>query len=374
MNLLIDERETKENLLSHTRIFNADNLLKNALNAMITSVIILNKYRQIVFANQFFLKWLDIKNLDSVVGVRPGEAFNCIYPCDLDLGCGNTEFCSQCGAKAAIMEAIHGNSSTKECRITRKLNNELSALDLRIHSNPFQYGVEEFTIFTCVDISNEKRRKVLERVFFHDILNLAGGLQGYTNLLLRQDDPVKSSNYKQIISKITEGLIEEINSHRDLLHAENKDLSISKTRINTIMFLRQLYEAYKNNPAANEKDIVISPLSENISFISDISLLRRVIGNMIKNALEAISKGNSVTIGAKQYDNGILFWVHNPTYIPKDNQIQIFKRSFSTKANNRGVGTYSMQLFTEEYLKGKVYFESKEKEGTTFMAWYPFEI
>jgi signal transduction histidine kinase len=47
-------------------------------------------------------------------------------------------------------------------------------------------------------------------------------------------------------------------------------------------------------------------------------------------------------------------------------QLQIFQRFFSTKGPGRGLGTYSMKLFGERYLKGKVDFSSQAPQGTTF--------
>lgn len=52
-------------------------------------------------------------------------------------------------------------------------------------------------------------------------------------------------------------------------------------------------------------------------------------------------------------------------------QAQVFQRSFSTKGNDRGLGTYSMKLFGENYLKGKVYFQSDADKGTTFFLALP---
>jgi len=62
----------------------------------------------------------------------------------------------------------------------------------------------------------------------------------------------------------------------------------------------------------------------------------------------------------------VLFWVHNSTHMPEETQSQIFKRSFSTKGKSRGLGTYSIRLLSEEYLGGKVWFESTPEKGTTF--------
>ena len=51
--------------------------------------------------------------------------------------------------------------------------------------------------------------------------------------------------------------------------------------------------------------------------------------------------------------------------------MQIFKRSFSTKGKGRGLGTYSVRLLAENYLKGKAGFISNEKEGTIFFVDLP---
>ena len=52
-------------------------------------------------------------------------------------------------------------------------------------------------------------------------------------------------------------------------------------------------------------------------------------------------------------------------------RLQIFQRSFSTKGAGRGLGTYSVKLLSERYLKGAVGFRSTHAEGTRFFARYP---
>jgi signal transduction histidine kinase len=63
--------------------------------------------------------------------------------------------------------------------------------------------------------------------------------------------------------------------------------------------------------------------------------------------------------------------VHNPAYIPRNVQIQLFLRSFSTKGAGRGLGTYSLKLLGERYLGGHVSFVSDEQEGTVFTLTVP---
>ena len=104
---------------------------------------------------------------------------------------------------------------------------------------------------------------------------------------------------------------------------------------------------------------------------TDEVLLGRVIGNLIKNALEASASGQTVTV-AFENKRQPLFAIHNPSVMPEAVQLQMFQRSFSTRrGRGRGIGSYSVKLLTEKYLKGKVWFVSRETEGTTFFVALP---
>ena len=113
--------------------------------------------------------------------------------------------------------------------------------------------------------------------------------------------------------------------------------------------------------------------ADTISLIrTDPDLLLRILGNMVKNALEATPKGGTVKIWHEQKDSMHGYCVHNHGVIPEKIALQIFQRSFTTKKEQgRGIGTYSMKLIGEKYLGGKVTFTSSEKEGTVFSFFFP---
>ena len=71
-------------------------------------------------------------------------------------------------------------------------------------------------------------------------------------------------------------------------------------------------------------------------------------------------------MGAEDTGDTVKFWVKNDKVIPIYVQAQLFQRSFSTKDSSRGIGTYSVKLLTENYLKGKVSFVSNETDKTVF--------
>jgi len=103
-------------------------------------------------------------------------------------------------------------------------------------------------------------------------------------------------------------------------------------------------------------------------------LLRRVLSNLIKNALEASVRGQEVRIACARKDDRIVFSVSNPTVIPESVLSHLFVRSFSTKAPGRGLGTSAARLFTEDFLRGTIRAESRPGEGTTFTVSLPASL
>lgn len=343
--------------------------LRTIIDAVPDVVVVLNRYRQIIFANRSTLTLLNRDNTE-VLGLRPGEALNCIHAYESAGGCGTTAFCSMCGAVRAILASQRGHADVQECRIIVRGSSD--ALDLRVWAVPYRSDGENLTVFTVHDIQDEKRRRALERTFFHDVLNTAGAISFSVELMSRVE-PAESPNLLEMLQAMTGRLIDEIESQRQLLNAENNELAVSPATIDPGTLLHTVAETYRQHEVAKGRFIrVVSP-EERPEFVSDPTLLRRVLGNMLKNALEATAPGGTVTMGYRLHGDQIEFWVHNPTAMSRDVQLQVFQRSFSTKGGGRGLGTYSMKLLSERYLQGKVTFDTSPAEGTTFRAFYPLQ-
>jgi signal transduction histidine kinase len=249
------------------------------------------------------------------------------------------------------------------------------ALDLRIWSRPIDVEDETFTVFSVVDISDEKRRKSLERIFFHDVLNTAGGVKGLADLLIQNDFPQEEvQDVSSMISESADQLIEEISAHRTLSAAEAGDLKVAVQKVHSLEILYRIIRQFHSYSIAKGKILEVDAAAEHFDLVSDPVLLRRVLINLVKNALEASDEGETVTMGAYSDGDSVCFTVHNAAVIPSDIQLQIFSRSFSTKESERGLGTYSIKLITEKYLQGRAFFISNEKERTRFTVCYPREI
>jgi len=362
------ERMARQDIERQTRLIAGQKLLGVLPDAVPCIVMVVNNHRQIVFANERLLDLLSLEQRQAgVLGRRPGEVLGCAHAFESDAGCGTSESCSFCGAVNAMLTGLHGDPRVEECRMTRA---DGEALDLRVWATPLALDGEQFTIFAALDISHEKRRQALEHIFLHDIGNVASGLKWYTELL-EKGSPDKSREFQEAIGQLSRELLDEIDSQRTLVRAESGELVLQPESLGARQLLQEAVELYRRHPVSHERYLRLDPDAADITVTGDRTLLSRVLCNLIKNALEACGAGQTVTVGCTRPGDTIEFWVHNPGVMPRAVQLQVFQRSFSTKGAGRGLGTYSIKLLTERYLRGRVSFTSTSEHGTTFKVHYP---
>jgi nitrogen-specific signal transduction histidine kinase len=360
-------RSTKEQIFKEFELVGSQKFFTEMLGALTGIGAVLNENRQIVYANNDFLSLLGIDSVESILGKRPGEVISCVHSTEEPTGCGTSVACAYCGAINAILESQRsGKKAMNETRITRDVGGKTQSWDMNIISTPIQLSGNPFYVLVLQDISDEKRRSALERIFFHDLLNTAGGLNGLLTILKEGANPGEERELINLSEEASRDILDEILLHRQIRAAEMGDLQIKIEAVNSLDFLSSAVGKIKLHEVGKNKTIIISDQTANIDFETDKNLFQRVIINLLKNALEATEIEKSVTAGVESDGLKIRFWVKNDSVIPKDIQMQLFQRSFSTKGSGRGIGTYSIRLLVENYLKGKVSFISNETEGTIF--------
>jgi hypothetical protein len=360
-------RSTKEQILKEFELVGSQKFFTEILGTLTGIGAVLDENRQIVYANNDFLNLLGLHSLEPILGKRPGEVISCMHATEESSGCGTSFSCAYCGAVNAILESQKtGKKSMKETRITTEVGGKLKSWDLNIMSTPVFLSGSPFYVLVLQDVSDEKRRSALERIFFHDLLNTAGGLNGLLSILKEGADPEEARELISLSEEASRDILDEIMLHRQIRAAEMGDLQIKIEKVNSLGLLSSAVGKISSHEVGKNKTVVISDKVMDIDFETDKNLFQRVIINLLKNALEATESENSVSTGVESTDEIIRFWVKNDSVIPKDVQMQLFQRSFSTKGTGRGIGTYSIRLLTENYLKGKVSFVSNEKERTIF--------
>lgn len=365
------ERASQQTIDRQTTQLEQLDLLQHLCDAALEIVMVLNSDRQIVFCNDSLARLLGMDDRRRLYGLRPGEALRCIHACDGGSGCGTTEFCSQCGATQAVLSGLQGRADVKECQLTQIDHGE--GLELLVRATPLIVAGEPFVIVAGTDVSHEKRRDALERVFFHDLLNTVTGI----TMLAEDLSEIPPEDLPPVMEGIQSGvsrMVNEILAQRDLMAAERQELAVRPAPMQSVTFLEQLLRTCRSYEVIRGCRLQLDEDAQDVAFQSDSALLGRVLSNMIKNAAEACHKGDTVTIGCQRNDGRVEFWVHNPAFIPRNAQLRLFQRSFSTKGVGRGLGTYSMKLLTDQYLEGRITFVTSESDGTVFTANYPLVL
>jgi len=360
------ERSTYYDVLQSNLALDKITYLNDIFSSLSFIFCILNENRQIVYTNDVLMKTLEVENIEEVLGQRFGEAIHCRFSFDEKGGCGTSEHCRYCGAVNAMLECQRtGIKTMRECRVRRIVKGAENFLDVEVTATPFTHENSNYTIFSLIDITDRKRRAIIEKIFFHDIMNVASGLQGFFEIFDSIEEH-EQQGFIQMGASLCQQIIDEIGTQRLLAQAENHELTVNPHSIETLQFIQQIAVDLQFLEVAKGKNILIGKDSEAILFESDPVLLRRILNNMVKNALEASTADQTVTISVHQIDKKVKFSVHNTKFIPREIEMQVFMRSFSTKGTQRGLGTYSMKILGEQHLRGTVDFTTSEAEGTTF--------
>jgi signal transduction histidine kinase len=334
-------------------------------------VMVLDEHRQVLAANPELLQALGLEAEDSILGLRPGELLGCTHVPEGPAGCGTSQTCSQCGAVLAILAAQSGSAPVDgECWLSFQRNGRLEAGEFRVRATPLPLGQHKLIVLVLVDISARKRRDVLESLFHHDVSNTLQGLWAWGEIL--QGAAIDPKEAGQKILEISLRLKQQLEYHRLLLVAETGTFEVNLETLRIHEVFSRLADLFAPRSLTRERRLILTPPLEEGCVHSDLELVLRILENMVTNALEASCPGEPVEIWSTREDGHASFHVRNPGLLAADVALRIFQRSFSTKSSKgRGLGTYSMKLFGETYLGGRVFFTSRPEEGITFTLSLP---
>ncbi len=357
--------------LYHTIISNHTDIVK-IIDKLPVWVLILNNTRQTVYYNDKVFSDLNLSSPKQIIGLRPGELFKCIYS-DLDVnGCGNSEFCKYCGALNAILKSFDGDKQKEECHLLIESNGIKEALDLEVTATPINIENKPLTLFVIQDISAANRKTYLERTFLHDIGNTVSAIITSTELIKEETDMEEKEELINMLIPSAYQLLDEIQAQSEIRKAENHDWDPNISTKSSYQLIQECINIAKNYIIDEDIALSFADKCKNFEVTTEVTLLKRVIINMLKNAIEASDGNEVIQVCCQQIDElSSIFSVKNNKFIPEHVMKQLFQRSFSTKGKGRGIGTYSMKILAENYLKGQINVQSDEEKGTIFSVIIP---
>ena len=132
--------------------------------------------------------------------------------------------------------------------------------------------------------------------------------------------------------------------------------------------IQELVETFKT-PATVKVEVSLMPSSPEVWL--DESLLRQVLENLVRNAVEAMAGDGVVQIETEVVDRFLLIRVKdNGPGIAPEIQSKLFEPFFTTKPHGTGLGLATSQQIIFEH-NGHLLVESQPGKGSTFVTLLP---
>lgn len=333
--------------------------------------LVLNSNRQIITVNYEFLSFLGIDNSSDLLGLRFGEAINCNHCSDMPAGCGTSKYCSSCGAAISFVTALEdSNNNERFCSVLATYRGVVKEYFLSIKSSRIVLNKNKYLLVFVNDLTEQQKRFYLERTFFGDIANLINVLNEHIEQINHNPDEldVQCNNVKYISKLINK----EVEYQKAIFNPIEGEYKSEHELCSTYQILNSLKKIFESNHLTSDAKFSVIYPKDDKRFLSDCTLIMRILMHMLINALENSPKDSCVRLWADASANQLTFKVWNDVYIPEEIAIRIFQKYFTTyNSLGRGLGTYFMKYFGENILGGKVEFTTSRNNGTTFTFTLP---
>lgn len=228
--------------------------------------------------------------------------------------------------------------------------------------------LEESAVKLAMSEREQAWREMAKQVA-HEIKNPLTPMRLSVQSFQRKFDP-NDSQIHQKVDEYTKTLIQQIDTMSSIASAFSNFAKMPAQQnemLNVVEITRLAMDIF------NEDYINVNFDKEEIIIKFDRTQLIRVITNLVKNAIQAISNDRTPIINVRvfeQNDNAIITVEDNGIGITEENIPKIFEPKFTTKTSGMGLGLGMVKNIVETY-NGSITFTSEENKGTTFTVTIP---
>jgi two-component system, chemotaxis family, CheB/CheR fusion protein len=205
----------------------------------------------------------------------------------------------------------------------------------------------------------------------HDIRNPLQAITSDVYLVKSELASFPESEAKKGVEESLEGIeknVEYINKIVSDLQDFARKGSPKQTAVNVEKIIQEISST---NIIPQHVAVSLSIEKDFPTLILDESYLKRIMTNLISNAVQAMPTNGKLTITAfRQNDRAVINVEDNGVGIPEEFKSKMFKPLFTTKAKGQGFGLAVVKKLTEA-MQGTVTFESENGKGTKFVLSFP---
>jgi signal transduction histidine kinase len=214
----------------------------------------------------------------------------------------------------------------------------------------------------------------------HQLRTPLTSMKWHSKMLLKGEAGELNPKQKRYLGEVYRGNERMIELVRNLLNVSRIEmgvLAITSKPSNIGEILREVTKEHVLFIQLKKHEVVIDT-QEGLPIIStDASLVQMIIRNLFGNAVEYTPPGGKITCTAEKKDEDIIIAIKDTGVgIPEKQQNQVFQKLFRgdnvVREHSEGTG---LELYITkamvDALGGKIWFKSKEGEGTTFWVALP---
>jgi PAS domain S-box-containing protein len=251
-------------------------------------------------------------------------------------------------------------------------NLEKARMELEVYANQLEEKVEERTKALKEfqeQLLKAQRMAVIGEVagmVGHDLRNPLTSIAGAAYYLKKRLSPKADGKIREMLDLIDKNIAYSNKIINDLLDY-SREIKLDLTESTPKSIVREALSAV-NVP----ENIHVLDLTENKPKIKvDVEKLKRTFVNIIKNAIEAMPKGGTLTIKSRRTNDNVEFaFSDTGVGMSKKTLSRLWTPLFTTKAKGMGFGLPICKRFVEAH-GGFINVESKLKRGTTFTVTIP---
>lgn len=193
----------------------------------------------------------------------------------------------------------------------------------------------------------------------------------------RITNPTDMTTYLGLVKENNERMIRLVNDLLDVSRVEMGRMAFSPKQTNIYVLIEKIVNASATFAQANNVTLSLEAPSTLPNVLTDPDKISLTIQNLVDNAIKYTKEKGTVKVSMEADKNFVTVAIKDKGVgIPALQQKHIFKKFFRSDnvMKNQTVGT-GLGLFIARSIvegnKGKIWFESKEGEGTTFFFTLP---
>ncbi len=206
----------------------------------------------------------------------------------------------------------------------------------------------------------------------HDIRNPLQSISGDIYLALQDLIDLPDSEQKQNIKNSLEGVNESVDYINKIVQDLQDFARPVKPALKEVE-LQPLFEdiLFRNHNLPRKVVASCKVDADASRIIVDPELLRRIVGNLVSNAGQAMPEGGRLRVQARRDGGEVVIEVQDTGVgISEEVKPRLFTPLFTTRSKGQGFGLAVVKRMTEA-MSGTVAFESEEGKGTKFIVRLP---